>query len=111
VAGAGATNQTPPRCSSGAQRAAAASDLRIKTNTCIYPMFLLAPMSSTRLSWTSTTLGYYFYNRSEGKVFVARNDVFLEKEFLERENCRQKVYLEKKFKMSRLGKISQLMLM
>ncbi|XP_022683471.1 uncharacterized protein LOC111257697, partial [Setaria italica] len=31
------------------------------------------------------TLGYYFYNRSEGKVFVARNGVFLEKEFLKGE--------------------------
>src|SRR4051812_42330972 len=30
------------------------------------------------------TLGYYFYNREEGKVFVARNGVFLEKEFLSR---------------------------
>jgi hypothetical protein len=39
-------------------------------------------------------LGYYFYNRSEGKVFVTRNGVFLEKEFLKREKCRQKVYLE-----------------
>jgi hypothetical protein len=27
-------------------------------------------------------------------VFVARNGVFLEKEFLKREKCRQKVYLE-----------------
>jgi hypothetical protein len=26
--------------------------------------------------------GYYFYNQAEGKVFVARNGVFLEKEFL-----------------------------
>ncbi|CAD6255407.1 unnamed protein product [Miscanthus lutarioriparius] len=40
------------------------------------------------------TLGYYFYNRSEGKVFVSRNDVFLEKEFLKREKSGQKVYLE-----------------
>jgi hypothetical protein len=40
------------------------------------------------------TLGYYFYNWSEGKVFVAWNGVFLEKEFLKREKCRQKVYLE-----------------
>jgi len=37
---------------------------------------------------------YYFYNRSEGKVFVARNSVFLEKEFLNREKSGQKVYLE-----------------
>jgi hypothetical protein len=28
------------------------------------------------------TKEYYFYNQAEGKVFVARNDVFLEKEFL-----------------------------
>jgi hypothetical protein len=28
------------------------------------------------------TKGYYFYNKAEGKVFVARNGVFLEKEFL-----------------------------
>jgi hypothetical protein len=27
-------------------------------------------------------------------VFVARNGVFLEKEFLKKEKCRQKVYLE-----------------
>ena len=31
------------------------------------------------------TLGYSFYNREENKVFVARNGVFLEKEFLSRE--------------------------
>jgi hypothetical protein len=36
----------------------------------------------------------FFYNRSEGKVFVARDGVFLEKEFPKREKCRQKVYLE-----------------
>ena len=30
------------------------------------------------------TLGYYFYNREEGKVFVARHGVFLENEFLNR---------------------------
>jgi hypothetical protein len=28
------------------------------------------------------TKGYYFYNKAEGKVFVARNGVFLEMEFL-----------------------------
>jgi hypothetical protein len=46
------------------------------------------------VGYTKETLGYYFYNRSEGKVFVTRNGVFLEKEFLKREKCRQKVYLE-----------------
>jgi hypothetical protein len=39
-------------------------------------------------------LGYYFYHRSEGKVFVTRNGVFLEKVFLKREKSKQKVYLE-----------------
>jgi hypothetical protein len=46
------------------------------------------------VGYPKKTLGYYFYNRSKGKVFVARNGVFLEKEFLKREKCRQKVYLE-----------------
>ena len=40
------------------------------------------------------TLGYYFYNREEGKVFVARNGVFLEKEFLSRKTSGSKVHLE-----------------
>jgi len=40
------------------------------------------------------TLGYYFYNRSEGKVFVTRNGVFLEKEFLKGEKSGRTVQLE-----------------
>ena len=40
------------------------------------------------------TLGYYFYNREEGKVFVARNGVFLEKEFLSRGVSGSTVQLE-----------------
>jgi hypothetical protein len=46
------------------------------------------------VGYQKETLGYYFYNQSEGKVFVARNGVFLEKEFLKREKSEQKVYLE-----------------
>jgi hypothetical protein len=46
------------------------------------------------VGYPKETLGYNFYNRSEGKVFVAGNGVFLEKEFLKREKCRQKVYLQ-----------------
>src|SRR4051812_2033134 len=38
----------------------------------------------TFVGYTRETLGYYFYNREEVKVFVARNSVFLEKEFLSR---------------------------
>jgi hypothetical protein len=39
-------------------------------------------------------LGVLFLQRSEGKVFVAWNDVFLKKELLKKEKCRHKVYLE-----------------
>jgi hypothetical protein len=46
------------------------------------------------VGYPKETLGYYFYNRSEGKVFVVRNGVFLKKGFLKRKKCRQKVYLE-----------------
>ena len=40
------------------------------------------------------TKGYYFYNRQENKVFVARNAVFLEKEFLLKEISGSTVQLE-----------------
>jgi hypothetical protein len=46
------------------------------------------------MGYPKETLGYYFYHRSEGKVFVAQNGVFLEKEFLKREKSKQMVYLE-----------------
>ncbi|CAD6204194.1 unnamed protein product [Miscanthus lutarioriparius] len=46
------------------------------------------------VGYPKETLGYYFYNRSEGKVFVARNGVFIEKEFLKIEKSGHKVYLE-----------------
>jgi hypothetical protein len=40
------------------------------------------------------TEGYYFYNKAEGKVFVARNGVFMEKEFLFKGVSGSKVQLE-----------------
>ena len=46
------------------------------------------------VGYPKETLGYYFYNQSEGKVFVARNGVFLEKEFLKIDKSGQKVYLK-----------------
>jgi hypothetical protein len=41
------------------------------------------------------TKGYYLYNKTEGKVFVARNSVFMEKEFLSKGVSGRKVQLEK----------------
>jgi len=38
------------------------------------------------MGYPNENLGYYVYNRIEGKVFVTQNGVFLEKEFLKTEN-------------------------
>ena len=46
------------------------------------------------MGYPKETLGYYFYNGSEGKLFVARNGVFLEKEFLKEEKSGRMVQLE-----------------
>jgi len=62
------------------------------------------------VGYPKETLGYYFYNRSEGKVFVARNGVFLEKEFLKRERV-DKGCILKKFRMSQQVKNLRVMLM
>jgi hypothetical protein len=56
------------------------------------------------------TLGYYFYNQEEGKVFVARSGVFLEKDFSEGRQVEDRCIL-KKFKMSQSGKPLRVMLM
>jgi hypothetical protein len=40
------------------------------------------------------TKGYYFYNKAESKVFVARNGVFMEKEFFSKGVGGSKVQLE-----------------
>ena len=40
-------------------------------------------------------VGYTFYHRSEGKIFVANNRSFLEKEFLSKEVSGRKVELHK----------------
>ena len=41
------------------------------------------------------TVGHTFYLRSEGKIFVAKNRSFLEKEFLSKEVSGRKVELDK----------------
>ena len=33
------------------------------------------------IGYPKETVGYTFYHRSEGKIFVAKNESFLEKEF------------------------------
>ena len=40
------------------------------------------------------TIGYTFYHRSEGKIFIAKNGSFLEKEFLSKEVSGRKVELD-----------------
>jgi hypothetical protein len=56
----------------------------------------LAPKSDKCLfvGYPKETRGYYFYNRSENKVFVARNAFFLEKEFLSNRKSGSKIDLE-----------------
>ena len=54
-----------------------------KTNKCLFVVY------------PKETKGYYFYNPSENKVFVARKAVFLEKEFVSKKNSGGKIQLEK----------------
>ena len=56
----------------------------------------LAPKSNKCLSlgYPKETKGYYFYNVSENKVFIARNGVFLEREFISKGTSGSKVHLE-----------------
>ena len=37
------------------------------------------------IGYSKETIGYTFYHKSEGKIFVAKNRTFLEKEFLSKE--------------------------
>src|SRR3954469_16864388 len=46
------------------------------------------------IGYPKKTIGYSFYHRSEGKVFVAKNGSFLEKKFLAKGVCSRKVELE-----------------
>ena len=56
----------------------------------------LAPKSDKCLfiGYPKETKGYYFYNAFENKVFIARNDVFLEREFIFKGTCGSIVQLE-----------------
>ena len=46
------------------------------------------------IGYPKETVGYTFYHRSEGKIFVAKNGTFLEKEFLSKEVSGRKVELD-----------------
>ena len=46
------------------------------------------------IEYPKETIGYTFYHRSEGKIFVAKNESFLEKEFLSKEVSGRKVELD-----------------
>ena len=46
------------------------------------------------VGYPKETKGYYFYNPSEGKVFVARTGVFLEKEFISKGTSGRKVEVD-----------------
>ena len=56
----------------------------------------LGPKSNKCLfvGYPKETKGYYFYNPIENKVFVARNGVFLEREFLSKGTSGSKISLE-----------------
>ena len=46
------------------------------------------------IEYPKVTIGYTFYHRSEGKIFVDENGSFLEKEFLSKEVSGRKVELD-----------------
>ena len=46
------------------------------------------------MGYPKETKGYYFYNASENKVFVARNGVFLEREFISKGTSESTVQLK-----------------
>src|SRR3954462_13705965 len=46
------------------------------------------------IGYPKETIGYTFYLRSEGKIFVAKNGSFLEKDFLSKEVSGRKVELD-----------------
>ena len=46
------------------------------------------------VGYPKETKGYYFYIPSENKVFVARNGVFLEREFISKRSSGSKIQLE-----------------
>src|ERR1041385_7160348 len=59
------------------------------------------------IGYPKETIGYTFYHRSEGKIFVAKNGSFLEKEFLSKGVNSRKVELDEVIEPSLLGMASR----
>ena len=59
------------------------------------------------IGYPKETVGYTFYLKSEGKVFVAKNGTFLEKEFLSRELSGRKIELTRLSNLSSLWMVAQ----
>ena len=56
--------------------------LKLKSEKCVF------------IEYPKETVGYTLYHRSEGKIFVAKNGSFLEKEFVSKEVSGRKVELD-----------------
>ena len=56
--------------------------LKLKSEKCVF------------IGYPKETIGYTFYHKSEGKIFVTENGSFLEKEFLSKEVSGRKVELD-----------------
>ena len=56
----------------------------------------IAPKSDNCLfvGYPKGTKGYYFYNRTDNKVFVARTAFFLEREYLSKRKSGSKIVLD-----------------
>ena len=57
-------------------------NLEAKSNKCLF------------VGYPKETIGYQFYNTLEQRSFVSKHDVFLEKEFILREDSGSKVELD-----------------
>ena len=59
-----------------------ADKLKPKSEKCVF------------IGYPKETVGYTFYHRSEGKIFVVKNGSFLEKKFLSKEVSGRKIELD-----------------
>ena len=60
----------------------------------LHPNKLEPKVEKCILGYPKETIGYTFYHISKGKIFVAKNGSFLEKEFLSKEVSGRKVEID-----------------